>query len=425
MRDVAETLYLRVQRRLPVLARRMIATFLVEVPMYGRLPREQLEGEVLAICEDNLRSFFATLIANRLPTDDELAEPRASAARRAQERVPLASVLTAYHVGGRIGWAELVAQARPEETAELLAAADHVQRYIQAVSAVVATAYLQEQQAISGEEGDALRALVAALLAGEPAAELAERLDRRLPERWVVLALDVGAHADEATAGAVAARRKLRRVQARLDAAMGEPVLGRLHATGGIVLLPDVGQSLAGLVADLQRAAGSPVRVGAAHAPATSDVAAASAQAREVLRLAGPEPGLYVLRDVLLDYQLSRPSDAQEHLSALVDPLDRFPDLMGTLEAYLEHDLDRRRTAAALHVHPNTLDYRLKRIVELTGLEPATTRGLQLLAGSVAVRRLQEADRLSRQRDQADPVVVPDAAPLRSPKESRTSPAAT
>jgi sugar diacid utilization regulator len=38
-------------------------------------------------------------------------------------------------------------------------------------------------------------------------------------------------------------------------------------------------------------------------------------------------------------------------------------------------------------VHPNTLDYRLKRIVELTALEPATTRGLQLLAGAVAVRR--------------------------------------
>ena len=144
----------------------MIATFPEEVPLYALLPREQLEGEVLAICEDNLRTFFATLIEDREPTEEEMAEPLASAARRAQERVPLASVLTAYHLGGRIGWAELVAQARPEETPELLAAADRVQRYVQAVTSVVATAYLQEQQAISGEEGDALRALVATLLAG-------------------------------------------------------------------------------------------------------------------------------------------------------------------------------------------------------------------------------------------------------------------
>ena len=127
-RRVTDPLYERVQARLPVLARRMIATFLDEVPLYRLLPREQLEGEVLGICEDNLRAFFTTLIEDRLPTEEELAEPRASAARRAQERVPLASVLTAYHVGGRIGWAELVEQAKPEETPQLLAAADHVQR---------------------------------------------------------------------------------------------------------------------------------------------------------------------------------------------------------------------------------------------------------------------------------------------------------
>ena len=385
-------LYVRVQKRVPVLARRMIATFLEEVPLYSLLPREQLEGEVLAICEDNLRTFFATLIDDRDPTEEELAEPRASAARRAQERVPLASVLTAYHVGGRIGWAELVAQARADETPELLAAADRVQRYIQAVTAVVATAYLQEQQAISGEEGEALRALVSALLAGEPADALAQRLGRRLAGSWVVLALDLGEHPDEATAGAVAARRKVRRVQFELDAAVGEPVLTRLDSSGGLVLLPDLARWQGGLgdvVDQLQKGARVDVRVGAAEAATTADLAAAGELACDVLRLAPPEPGLYELRDVLLDYQLSRPSSAQAHLTGLVAPLERYPDLMRTLEVYLEQDLDRRRTAGELHVHPNTLDYRIKRIVELTGLEPGTTVGLQLLAGAVAVRRLR------------------------------------
>lgn len=389
MTVVATHLYERVRSRLPALARRMIEAFLVEVPLYGLLPREQLHGEVLAICEDNLRTFFATLIEDRAPTDAELEEPRASAARRAQERVPLASVLTAYHVGGRIGWAELVAEAGPDETPQLLAAADHVQRYVQAVTAVVATAYLHEQTAISGEEGDALRALVAALLAGEPADGLAERVGRQLPSRWVALALDLAPHPDEAGAGAVAGRRKVRRVQAVLDGLTGEPVLGQLHAAGGIVLLPDLGADLHELVAALEASAGAAVRAGAATADDTAQLATAAEQAREVLRLAPAGPGLYVLRDVLLDYQLSRRSDAQPHLAALLDPLDDLPDLRRTLEAYLEQDLDRRRTAGALHVHPNTLDYRLKRIVELTGLDPSSTCGLQLLAAAVAVRRLQ------------------------------------
>jgi DNA-binding PucR family transcriptional regulator len=305
--------------------------------------------------------------------------------------VPLAAVLTAYHVGGRIGWAELVAEARPDETAELLAAADRVQRYVQAATAVVATSYLQEQQAISGEEGDALRALVAALLAGDPADTLAERLGRRLATSWLVLALELGEHPDEATAGAVAARRKVRRVQAALDAHVGEPVLTRLDASGGLVLLPELSRRREGLpelVGRLRAAAGADVRAGAAEAASTADLAAAGELAREIVRLSGSQPGLYELRDVLLDYQLSRPSHAQPHLAGLVEPLERFPDLMHTLEVYLQQDLDRRRTAAALHVHPNTLDYRIKRVVELTGLEPSTTAGLQLLAGAVAVRRL-------------------------------------
>lgn len=386
---VVASLYARVQRRVPELATQMIETFLDEVPIYALLPREQLYGEVREICEGNLRSFFATLIEDRPPSEAELAEPRASACRRAQERVPLASVLTAYHVGARLGWAALRNDASPREVPELLAAAAGVQRYLQAMTSVVATSYLHEQQAIAGEEGDALRALVSALLSGEETTALAERLGRTLPERWVVLALDIAEHPDEGrTAGAVAARRKVRRVQERLDAHVGEPVLGQLHANGGIVLLPADERPLAELVAGLQIAAGARVRAGAADAANSAAVAAAAVQAREVLRLARPGPGLSELRDVLLDYQLSRPSVAQAALSGLLTPLDDLTDLQHTLEAYLDHDLDRRRTAAALHVHPNTLDYRIKRIVEHTGLDPSTTQGLQLLAGAVAVRRL-------------------------------------
>ena len=394
---MADQLYTRVQRRLPKLAGRMIETFLEEVPFYRRLPREQLDGEILEICKDNLRAFFATLQDDRLPTEEELAEPRSSAARRAQERVPLDAVLQAYHIGGRIGWAELVAEAHEDETKQLVAAAERVQLYIQSVTGAVATAYLEEQQAISGEERDVRRALAAALMAGQPAQALAARAGIDLAQRWVVVALDLGEHTDERASGvggAVAGRRKVRRVQSRLDEHAGAPVLGLLDGAGGTVFLPDEGDALdrlPGLIGTLQAAAGAPVRAGAASSDATGGLAQVSAQARDVLRLAtklGRPPGLYLLRDVLLEYQLTHPSDARPALVALLDPLERNPDLLLTLDAYLAEDLDRRRTAAALHVHPNTLDYRLKRIVELTGLEPATTSGLQLLAAASVARRL-------------------------------------
>jgi DNA-binding PucR family transcriptional regulator len=104
----------------------------------------------------------------------------------------------------------------------------------------------------------------------------------------------------------------------------------------------------------------------------------------------GRPPGVYLLNDVLLEYQLSRPSDALPALGSLLDPLDRNPDLTRTLETYLALDLDRRMAAGALHVHPNTLDYRLRRIVDLIGIDPSTAHGLQLIGAALAARRLRK-----------------------------------
>jgi sugar diacid utilization regulator len=372
----------------------MIETFLDEVPFYRQLPVEQLEGEILEICANNLRIFFATLHEGRMPTEEELAEPRSSAARRAQERIPLDAVLTAYHVGGRVGWAALVDEAKPTETAELVAAGDRVQLYVQCLTSAVATAYLEEQQAISGEERDVRRALAAALMAGQPADALAARLGVDLSARWNVVALELAEHVDEkaaGVAGAVAGRRKVRRVQVVLDDFAAGEVLGLFDATGGTVFLPDDGRDVEQIAAQLRTAAGVEVRVAVACAVETEKLAAESAQVREVLRLVarlGRPPGLYRLADVLLEYQLTRPSDALSGLAAVLEPLERNPDLLLTLDTYLAENLDRRRTAAALHVHPNTLDYRLKRIVGLTGLEPASTAGLQMLAAAAMARRL-------------------------------------
>jgi hypothetical protein len=401
--DVATGLYARVEREVPRLARRMIDTFVAEIPLYGLLPREQLEGEILAITDANLRLFFTTLRESRRLSGDELAEVRTSAARRAEERVPLDAVLSAYHVGGRIGWLALVDAATEGETGALVAAGERVLAYVQQVSAAVAAAYLEEQQTIYGEERDARRGLASALLSGEPADALAARLGAPVAPAYLVLALRIGAHPDEAdkgVGGAVAARRKVRRVQIALDQWSGEHVLGLLEPSVGSVLLPatvdDVHagtERLPELVQLLQAAAGAELLAGGAPAVGAQDVPRAAAQAQDVARLArqlGHASGGFVLRDVLLEYQLTRPSDAQTQLSHLLDPLDRNPDLPHTLAVYLEHDLDRRSTAAALHVHPNTLDYRLRRIVELTGLDPSTSRGLQLLGAALAARRLSE-----------------------------------
>jgi hypothetical protein len=393
-------LYRRVERQLPRLARAMVDRFVEEIPLYGLLPREQLEGEILDVTDHNLRLFFTMIRDGRGLDEVELQHVLDSAARRAEERVPLDAVLAAYHLGCRVGWEALVAEAKPAEAPVLVEAAGAVLAYVRQVTAAVAAAYLDEQQSIFGEERDARRSLVNALLTGAPAEGYAARVGVTLAPAWVVVELRIDEHIDETdrrVGGAVAARRKLARLVGALEAWAGEPVLSRLDPGGGQVLLPAapddpswMGARLAGLVDDLAKAAGAAVTAAWAAADATATLPAAALQARDVLHLVrdlGHPPGAYALSDVLLEYQLSRPSDAQGVLARLLDPIDRNPDLQRTLECYLQCNLDRRETAAGLHVHPNTLDYRLRRIVELTGLDPATSRGLQLLGAALAARR--------------------------------------
>ena len=399
-------LFERVERNVPRLARQMVSAFVAEIPIYSQLPREQLEGEIRAITEANLRLFFGVLRTGEPMSASQLAEVRVSAARRAEEKVPLDAVLTAYHVGARIGWLALVEEHQPDETAALVAAGVRVLAYTQQITANVAAAYLEEQQTIFGEERDAARLLASALLSGEPADAHATRLGVAIAPAYVVLALRMAPHPDEAddkdrdVGGAIAARRKVRRVQAALDELAGEPAITLLDPTGGSVLLPSsaegataLAERLPDLAVVLEKAAGAAIVIGGAIGYGVSDVPRAAAQAHDIVRLArtlDKPPGAYLLRDVLLEYQLTRPSDAQVALASLIEPLDRNPDLLRTLEAYLDEDLDRRRTATALHVHPNTFDYRLRRIIELTGLDPAKTHGLQLLGAALAARRLGE-----------------------------------
>ena len=396
----------RVERRIDGLARRMVETFVDEVPIYRQLPKEQLEGEILDISRRNLRTFFRCLREQRGPTDEELSEPRASAARRAEERVPLESVLTAYHVGGRIGWRALVDEAKPGERDELDGLAEGVMAYIQAVTGAVAAAYMEEQQHIYGEQRDARRTLTETLLSGPRGAEgpwppnsQARRAGVHLASGYLVLSLRFAASADEQTAGvtaAVAGRRKVRRVQSQLDRLAGEPVLTLLEPDGGSALFPVGEDAAAGALRDigdlvdaLTEAAGAPVLAGVAWGRGSAGIPDAAAEARDVMQLAdrlGRPPGAYRLDDVLLEYAITHPAETAVRLTSVLDPISERPDLVETLEQWYAADFDRRAAAAALNVHPNTLDYRLRRVAELTGTDPGSARGLQLLGAAMTAR---------------------------------------
>ncbi|MFI9784104.1 PucR family transcriptional regulator [Kitasatospora sp. NPDC051984] len=366
----------------PELAAEVTTRLLDRLPAYHALPPEQLRGEITRQVERAIRAFADVMRTGRPPGEDELARIRESSARRADEGVPLESVVGAYHLGAQLCAARLLTAAAPADLPDIATAQDRLLGYLHAVSCEVAAGYVQERQAALGDEQVARQALLSRLLEGGDPHTAADRAGIRLPARYVVLSLAIGPHPDESRPGvnrSVAARRKLRRLRAELERRNPDGVpLAALAADGGTVLLPAAPferDALTALVERLARACGAPLIAAATTAPPAA-VADAVRLAAEIRQL-GRGPGLYLLDDVLLEYQLSRPGPARDALAALLAPLTGRPELLDTLRAFLTCGLDRRRTAAHLLVHPNTVDYRLRRTADLTGLD--TTRGPDLL----------------------------------------------
>ncbi|MEK4749669.1 helix-turn-helix domain-containing protein [Niallia sp. FSL W8-0177] len=77
------------------------------------------------------------------------------------------------------------------------------------------------------------------------------------------------------------------------------------------------------------------------------------------------ELGIYQFLDILLE---KRRQDGSENVA--IRNLKKYDsthhtELLATLEAYLDESENIQKTAARLHIHPNTLTYRLKRMVEI------------------------------------------------------------
>ncbi|MBA0049193.1 helix-turn-helix domain-containing protein [Mycobacterium sp. NPDC050853] len=371
----------RFMRQLSGAVRRTVDCFAAEVPYYGMLPREVLDGEITEFTKQNFRIFVRVLLESRPPTEDELAGPILAASRRAQEDIPLPALLAAYSVAARVGIETLRELATPDEVGEVLAISVQLQRYLQLMVPAVTAAYLEARQGLYGATTEARRDLFDALVKGTPWAEAAERASVTLALSYNVLFL----YMPEPAGNTVVARRRAHRVQDIVDQYAREPVLTSLDGRGGTILLPAVGkvESLLPLFSDV---AGGPVTLGVSDVADPGEIAVAAAEARELALLAlrlGRVPGTYRLSDLLLEYQITRPGRARDLLAATVLPLTAHPHLQQALSAYLQYEHGRQLAAKSLHVHPNTLDYRLRRVAELTGLDPAQPSAARILAAAL------------------------------------------
>ncbi|MBX9920303.1 helix-turn-helix domain-containing protein [Mycolicibacterium frederiksbergense] len=91
--------------------------------------------------------------------------------------------------------------------------------------------------------------------------------------------------------------------------------------------------------------------------------------------------------------QLDDPQRLRAFARAVLGPVldydrSRQTELIHTARVHLEHSLDRRATANALHLHPNTVAQRIRRLEELTGLQLSRPRDLLRLTSALTVAQV-------------------------------------
>ncbi|MQY26236.1 PucR family transcriptional regulator [Nocardia aurantia] len=313
------------------------------------------------------------------------------AARWAREGVDLDAVLRGLHETVRGELAAIAAERRrPDELPGLFEAA---LRLLETVTVAVTAAYLDEHRQAARHHQTAAQTLVTALLSGHGRTALAQRTGIGVAPAYQVVALAIPPHPGERDGHGnpeSAARRKLRRLQSALAPTLGSRALSLLSIDGGIVLVPldpRDGAATARLGAQTMTADTVEVLSEAASVPLTAAVVDGdteripelAGQARELLDLVrslGRPPGLYRLADVAVEYQLTRPGPAREHLAALLGPLAPHPDLLETLRIYLDSGLDRKAAARRLEIHPNSVSHRMRRVERLAGVDLSHPAGI-------------------------------------------------
>lgn len=374
-------------------------------------------SELRWIVDYNVTLFIRMLEDGAFDLDESAgAELVASAANRAAQGFSIENLLDSYVEGTSAVWQAVTALVDRDRSPDLDQVTEGLFQYLRAVLSLVARGFQLEASRVSAGAQDARYAVFSALISGADPVHVAGRAAIPLASRYLVIALRLGgsdeggenaggenAGGENAAARGTAtkeARRaaeipqrrranEIRRILAEFGA--GE-VLALVGDPVGTALVPVRDESttsdLAALGATLVDAMGTPVHIGATFASVDGipDALEQSEQVLELVLALGFDPGVWTLDDVLVPFQLTRPGPARDALAARLRVLDDHADWEETVRAYLRFDGDRQRTAQHLHVHPNTVDYRLRRLAEAAGLDNGTQTFISVALPAIWVR---------------------------------------
>lgn len=354
-----EALLERLSRRRLEIAVDLLAALRREVAAYSAAQGAELEA-LRGHCSEQVDSFLDVVRSGRVPRGLPADFVVRFAERGAREGFELEALLRGYRTNARTltHWVgEEASSATHEGLRAALAVTRMVMEYTDSVSGILAEAFLHENQLLLAEAGSLQRDLLEDLLAGRSGA--AAGLETRL--RATGLDPEAGLQLAVVTASDLGRAAEAVGHQFRMSRVRGLRVVRHDEL---VVVAPAPAPLRQMFIRASER---EPLAAGISLPVAALDeLPRAHLEARRALALA-PAGGVLRLSDLsLFDYLLAGADDTAQRLGP--EGLDRLEaHLRETLLAYVGCDLNVGATARRLHLHPNTVHYRLRSIERLTG----------------------------------------------------------
>jgi hypothetical protein len=367
----------RVLEELPDLAGSSTERIRHDLPVYTRVPLR----EHLAAVAQQQGNRVQALAGRRSLGGEELEQAARLARRRARQGIPVDTLIGAYHVGDQELWRRLSADAQDAFTL-LPDVASLMLESLHAISTRLASAHAEVTRTMEGQRITLSHRLLGLLVdddLGAEAAHLAGSLGFDLRQPFLAVAGGVDEPDDLAA-----------HLESQLDIHVRSAHANR--SDGVLVLLQGCDRFAVRRAMTKHRRA---PRVGIGVPGAGIRGAAQSlSTARLALALASFSAPVADFTDswpqACVQAQAGMFPSLLEHA---VETADAQPHLAHTVTAFAAADMSVARTAASMHLHANTVTYRLERWAALTGWSPRTFDGLtKSLAACRLARPSDERD---------------------------------
>ncbi|MFC4585765.1 PucR family transcriptional regulator [Sphaerisporangium corydalis] len=395
----------RLLERLPELTEELVTRVREGDEVYRRLVTFE---EHWKSTEEGLRIGIEAILQ---PPEErrDIAFARQMAGRRAEQGLPMDSLMRMYRLAAQVTWAgfvELIEREHPELLGALVRTATHVWHAIDRQALMAAETYRRREKELLGRSNERVNALLDDLLEGSGDAAVARSAAAALdlPERgrYAVVTIRLPARHDHyghrpgqgcpscqgglggpasarnAHPGALGPMRLLWRMRTQHEVAvvaLGDGTLDELVEGMTPVVYGPAGVSpvVGGLgeLATARRLAELAMRTCSGCGP-------------EVARLDGRLPSALVVSQPELAGRLT--TEVLGSLLAL-DPADREV-LLATLSAWLRCEGSAARAAGQLYCHRNTVFNRIRRVEQLTGRSVSRPRDIVELALALEAVRL-------------------------------------